>query len=328
MKFGIRLMEKVPSITVAAERITLEALTKDLAEAIKLHTLPNGTTFAHSSIIITSEELPVFLGDKRENTRLLTNLTDLWDVDRPSWKYRTKGKGTDEITGPWLGMLAASTPEGLMDSLPYSTIGAGFTSRIIFVYADNKSHSVSLPVETPELIDLRRQLIHDLEAISIMGGEMNFSQDGYDFWDQWYQSYDEKPVAMDTRFSAYAQRKPTMMLKMAICLSAAEGDSMLIEPSHLKGALGLLDGIEADMPRSFGGLGRAKEGPIVDRVMRQLRACTEIKEGDLMSLNWRDTDLDGLNRVLAMLQKMGVAKSRWEQRTNEPAVIYWKWVGD
>ena len=92
----------------------------------------------HCSMTIFSKELTVFIGYK--NSQFLADLTDLYDC-ADIWAYRTKNSGEYEVTGAWLNLLAATTPEQIQAALPAEAIGGGFASRVLFIYADKRGRT-------------------------------------------------------------------------------------------------------------------------------------------------------------------------------------------
>ncbi|MEG0454236.1 MAG: hypothetical protein RR559_02605, partial [Bacteroides sp.] len=165
LKFLTRL-----SIPLAAESITREALIQAMKEAESVVTLKNGSSLVHASLTVVSPELTVFLG--YNNNTLLSDLTDWFDC-RDTWQYRTKNSGTDDITGIFLNLLGATTPDLLRTTLPLDAIGGGLTSRMIFIYERDKGKVVPLPFLSADDKQLGEDLLHDLSNINTLKGSFS-----------------------------------------------------------------------------------------------------------------------------------------------------------
>ena len=152
------------NLRLTADRLSPEQFIKELSGSQVTTQFDSGRFMNHCSLTIFSKELTVFIGYK--NSQFLADLTDLYDCGDP-WTYRTKGSGHFEVTGAWVNMLAATTPEQLQAALPVEAIAGGFASRVLFIYADKRGKTVPMPLEDEEL---KEKLIADLEQISLLAG--------------------------------------------------------------------------------------------------------------------------------------------------------------
>ena len=185
--------------------------------------------FKHSSLSIISTEFESFLGQKTENAKMLVLLTDLFDCSEAPWKYRTKNSGNTTIPSVYLNLLGATTPESLATALPSQAIGGGLTSRIIFVWADKKEKKVPIPFETPETIELKEKLKHDMFLIAQIAGDYIFSREATCFWVEWYNKYEDLDIGRicnDPSFNGWYSRKPMLILKIAMIFAASESNSL------------------------------------------------------------------------------------------------------
>ena len=202
------LIKHLPEVKVSADSTTRESLIRVMqnSEGEFMH---DGEVQLHSSITVISKELAVFLG--HGNNDLLAFLTDLFDAP-DKWTYKTKHMGTDEIHGAWLNFLAATTPTWLVGSVPMEAIGGGFTSRVIFVVEDNVRFRNPFPVLTPKLLEVRKDLQHDLEVMGNYTGPMALSPEAMEFYIKWYT--DGNPKIDDSRFHGYSERRHVHLLKI------------------------------------------------------------------------------------------------------------------
>jgi len=157
IKYGVNFLSTIPDIKMSSDSATKEAMTDDIENSAIDELLPNGENLRHSSLNIISKEFESFLGQKKENTRMLTALTDLFDCP-DDWSSRTRHGVSNKIIRPWVNLLSATTPDSLASSLPATAVGGGLTSRIMFIWADKKKKSVPEPSMTQEEVKLKELL--------------------------------------------------------------------------------------------------------------------------------------------------------------------------
>ena len=275
---------------------------------------------------VISSELETFLGGKKDNARMLNTLTDLWDCPN-EWKYRTKGSGTNNLQRVFLTLIGATTPDSIANCIPASASGTGFTSRIIFCYADKKHIKVPEPEETAEIVRLKEVLIRDLDVISRMSGEYVFSPKGREFWHKWYLDYDDldpERICQDTMFNGWYERKPTFILKIALIVAASLGEYDLIHPYHMEEALNYIEHSEFSMDNSFRVVGRSEIASEVDLVLSIIKNHGTMNEQELMKLIWKDVDARKLENVMDTAVKTGKVG---RQITAERITYTWKGLG-
>lgn len=307
IKFGNSLLKTQEDIVISADAITREALLQDLEQAIADYPLNDAKVLRHCSMLATCSELETFLGNKKDNAKMLITLTDLWDCP-DLWRYRTKGAGTNVLSNIYLSIIAATTPESIANSIPATASGTGFISRIIFCYADKKAKKVPIPRETKDLISLRKKLIFDLAIICKNSGVYKFSNEGEAYWIKWYTRYDDADpdrFCQDTAFNGWYERKPIFILKLAMIYAAATTNVLLIEPQHIDEAIRLVESTEPSMGRSFRAVGRSDLAAETDMLMNLIAKHRTITEKKLYSIVWRDLDDIKFQNVIATIVKTG-----------------------
>ena len=156
-------------------------------------------------------------------------------------------------------------------------IGGGFTSRTIFVYAEEKRKLVAYPSHhlPSDFHKLREDLIHDLELISTdLIGEVSLTKEAREWGEKWYEEHYRKlrENPPDERFASYAARKQTHLHKLAIIYAVSERHSLEIEKEDLIFAEKLLTAMEEDMPKVFDKIGQTKITRVVSEVLALLKA--------------------------------------------------------
>lgn len=257
-------------IPLAAEAVTREALIRTLKESEAVLSTETGV-IVHSSLTVFSPELTVFLG--YNNVQLMSDLTDWFDCS-PKWVYRTKNSGTDDISGVFINLLGATTPDLIRSTLPLDAIGGGLTSRMIFVYEEKKGKIVPFPFISEETKKLETSLYYDIECINMLNGQFKVTKAFLSGWGDWYVAQDGKnPFGQDYNkaFDGYIERRPTQILKLSMIMNAARGDDMTIDLCDLERAVNLLERTEKKMPAVFGGIGIGTNSQLTNIVMNSLR---------------------------------------------------------
>jgi hypothetical protein len=329
ISFGEELLSNISGVAIAADTSTPQALLDDLEEAVTATLMPDSTNFSHSSLTIFSGEFESFLGDKKENARMLVILTDLFDCKQRPYRTRTRHSGSNEIPSPFLNMLAATTPESLANSLPSTAIGGGLTSRIIFVWAEGRRKKIDVPEKPPSRI--KDALVKDLAVISRIAGAYNFTGDGRAWWKKWYASYEEndpKRICKDPAFRGWYSRKPLFIIKLAVIIAASRAGSgeLVITPEYLEAALETLEEAERTMTKTFSAVGRSSVTADVELVRSLLQQHKVLSENTLLQMVWRDIDSKKFDTVIHTILRSGEARRTYVGPKGEKGIYYY-WVG-
>jgi hypothetical protein len=289
------------NLKLSADRLTPEYFIKELSSCLVTTQFDAGKFMNHCSLTVFSKELTVFIGYK--NSQFLADLTDLYDC-ADDWSYRTKGGGTFEITGAWLNMLAATTPEQIQAALPAEAVGGGFASRVLFIYADKRGKTVPVPIEN---VELKEKLIADLEEISLLGGPFLATNDYITTRTEWYaRQSQETQVIQDARFAAYYSRKASTATKLSMILSASRSDEMKLREVDFIRAVEMLDEAEIPMMRALSGVGKSDYAEILPQVMEEILKHKEVTMRYLMNRFAHDTTQFHLMKMVETLELMGV----------------------
>ena len=330
ISYSEELMAEVSTIVTSADAITPQAMLEDLELAKTEEVISDGTVLTHNSLSIISGEFESFLGQKKDNTKMLVLLTDLYDCKIRPYRYRTKGAGTNVIASPFLSLLAGTTPESLASALPSTAIGGGLTSRILFVWANKKEKKVPVPETTPELEELKKHLIYDLTTISRIIGAYNYTPESREWWRIWYNNYEEldsSRLCKDPVFRGWYSRKPTLVLKVSMLLTASKKDTLSVEVAELEEALTMIeDNEKGGMQKAFAAVGRSEVTPDVALVLQIIQRQRMISEKQLMSLVWRDIDASKFDVVIGTCIKMESVLRRYKSPDGKPGIWY-KWNG-
>lgn len=293
---GINLLREIEGINFGPDVITWQQLITSLSAAGSGEIDPKtGEIFPMAAITYCSDELGNLLNPNDRD--LIDALVNLWDGKRGVFRKETKTSGKDQVENPFVNIIGCTTPSWISGTFPEYLIGGGFTSRCVFIYADEKRQLVPLVDEAvpKEFNDMRKALIEDLRVISQLFGEFKITQAARDWNKVWYKAHWERPVAeLNTdQFAGYLARKQTHMFKLSMVLSASEGDSLAVDVRHLEAAHAMATSIEADMPKVFSKIGQTDITRGSTTIIELVHSQPGIKQTDLYkhlfrSLSYKD----------------------------------------
>ena len=266
MDMGMDLVKQVPGVKFGPDVVTWQALVTSFAAAQEDFQFGEDW-LPMSPLTLASGELGNLINPQ---DRDLVNLfITLWD-GRKSFEKITKGSGTDIVSAPWINMIGCTTPHWIADNMPAATVGGGFTSRCVFVYADRKENFIALPDEhtRPDHEAYAKTLVADLEHISTsLVGEYKIGEPARVWIRAWYQAmwstHNER--IDDARLDGYLARKQTHMLKLALILSASRGDDQEIILDDVVLADKMLEATEHDLDKVFSRIGRSEDSLQAER---------------------------------------------------------------
>lgn len=248
---GIELLREIEGIHFGPDSATWQAMTQAFAEASEVVELPGGDKIAMSCITLAVSELGTFLNPK--NSEMMDVLVDLWDGKAVPWQRMTKGEGEYSIPNPWVNLVGATTPSWLSENFPEYAIGGGFTSRTLFIYAENKRHLSAYPQDLLSEDDarLKKILIDDLRIIANARGPFTLLKETKAWGNAWYKKHWTEADDTSDQMAGYLARKQTHIHKVAMILSISKRDTMDIHPEDLEEAETLVTMLEYDMGRVF-----------------------------------------------------------------------------
>lgn len=300
---GLNLLTNEPTVKLSAESTTREALIRKMKTIGSVEPQEDGTIIRHSSITVFAPELTVFIGYKNE--QFLTDLTDWYDC-RDQWTYETKGQGVDELIGVCVNLIGATTSEALQHALPNISIGGGLTSRIIFVYADNKEKIIPYPFKSPEEMALLEDLQYDLNVITQMSGPFVYTPEYLKKKEHWYIEQHNKPPMLDPKFWGYLERRATHLLKLSMIMSASRNNARIITADDFDRALAWLRDAEKRMERVYRGYGRKEYAPLIPQVLRMITTHGSVKFTDLLIGTFKDLDTVELRSIIRTFEMQGL----------------------
>ena len=288
--------------TIFAQKITTEALIEALEKTKK-----NDACFG----LICASELSVFLGSDAIKSGIIPTLTDLYDSPK-EWVYHTRGRGKETLKNITLSMLGASTKDWLRTSIPAEAIGGGFTSRVIFVFEDAPSKLILFPEDQKHDQQRKDDLIHDLELIRKIYGQVVFSPKAIQLsWD-WYQS--ESCVIHEEKVDGYFGRKHDTLFKVATILSISESSELIVHEHHIESALKLLERNEKHLNTVMESVTSTSFGGNTDKVFQIVKKFRRLSHADLLQKCWRYATATEIAEMIKTLVESGEIKQQLDSK--------------
>jgi hypothetical protein len=267
ISLGMRLLRQVDGIHFGPESMTWQALGDDLSKAMEYFDYVDPTTGklesqTMSCLTISISELGTFL--RPDDSHLVSFLTRMWDGQKEPFKHKTKNSGNIDVENPWLNVIGATTPAWMRGNFGENLVGEGLTSRVVFIYADEKRHLVAYPGSQQKgssYYETEKKLVEDLKEISQMAGPYVLTRAARTWGEAWYSNHYKNPSQhlSSDRFAGYISRKQTHLHKLAMVLAAAKRDTQVIEQEDLEEANLILTQSEQSMLKVFESVGLVEE---------------------------------------------------------------------
>jgi hypothetical protein len=265
----MRLLRRVPGIHFGPDVVTWQALVGKFAESTETF-LYKGEHNIMSALTLESSEFGNLLDP--QDKAMVDLLVNLWDGKQGAFEKTTKMSGNDVVENPWINLIACTTPSWIAGNFPEYMVGGGFTSRCIFVYADEKDKYVAYPgLHVPDNLEAQEDsLVADLRHIAEnISGEYVLSRPAVAWGETWYQHhYENRPESLsEDRFGGYIARKQTHIHKLAMVLAASRSDKLIISVEDLQLANEMVTDLESDMPNVFAKIGRSDVSLQAERLL-------------------------------------------------------------
>lgn len=275
-----KAMESQPGVTNVPDVITRQAFFQQL-QAAERTDYWDGAPFVHSSLFVVASELVTFFQGKDIDQRL-ADLCALYD-GKSTFEYKTKTSGAVYAINPSVWILGATTPNWIQVSMPQLAVGGGMTSRTIFVVSTKKGRHISYTKMPAFDKELTNHLVFDLTEIRKLIGRFHFDTTAKVAYDDWYENIYPNHNIKDPRLLTYAERLPSMIIKVAMVNSAAKGDSMVITELDLRQTIQFFNDIHITMPLAFGGHGMSRLSAQTNLVKELLRNRILISEAEILA---------------------------------------------
>jgi len=261
MEIGLDLISEVEDIMILHERMTVEGLIDRLQRVV---IMPDGRVLPDGSVLIHADELSNLFGKASYITDLMSFLTAAY-TSKAKLDFLTRSRSLCSVRNPCISLLAGTTPEQMSEIFPSMALTSGMLGRIVIV-AGSKGQRVAKPKLDEKM---RSPLIHDLSAISKLYGEMKVTKEADKAFDEWYEQINPNPPS---ELISFYERKHDHVLKLAMIISVAESDELVLTTDHLKSAIAAVEMAEEGMPEALSYIGASIQSNLADRVFSVIKS--------------------------------------------------------
>ena len=263
----VQLLKNVPGINFGPSTVTWQALYDAFACVGETVDIDLQTQITQSALVINSSEFGITLNP--QDTEMVDQLVHIWDGRE--MRKRTRKDGEMIIPTPCLNMIACTTPAWIAENMPRYLIGGGLTSRMLFVYGEEKAQYIAYPwMHLPKDFPERQgKLTRDLERISLLKGAFTMSPEALEWGKAWYENFHkvEKKQLDPTLIGGYIARKQTLVHKVAMVISTSRSDTLEITLQDLQRAEKIITSLELHMPKVYSRIGMTKESNAGEQIM-------------------------------------------------------------
>lgn len=255
---------------VAATQITKEAMTLEMSQ----DKFPGRRVFQrdgrqeeYNQYAIFATELTQFIGVNEIG--FLDFLTTVWD--EPVYEVKTKNKGNDFITGPYITMLACMTPEIVKGYLKQNILTGGFARRTAFIHVAHKN-IIHIPSYTESQQEAERRCVKFGQKLQGRSGAFSWSEELKEYYCVWNQKNEEKLRDRHPTTRGWYESKGEMLFKIAMLVALAEEAPLVLEILHYEQAIRFCALLEKNLERVFEGTGTNPNANVASQVCRMLEA--------------------------------------------------------
>jgi hypothetical protein len=315
------MLREIGTIPFAATCMTKEALCKYMAtQCLRTFPIPGTDRVKeYSPITMCLTELSHFLG--ANSAHMIDFLTTIYDQE--FYDAKTKNKGDDLIPGPYLTVLACTTPSNITRYLKEDVISGGFSRRALFAFELDEGDPIAFPVITEEASQAWKSCVEWSKQLELVAGEFQWSSDAIGWYKPWY---DELFYSLRTHTNimtrGYYKSKHIQLLKIGMLIALSESTELRLTKEHLLVGLEILDKLETNLPKVFEGMGRNELAPVAARMVDLLEMAGQpVPEKKVVAEFFRDADTRELYGIIAHLASTGKIVQLEEKNKETGAVI-------
>lgn len=288
-----------PGPKLIAQKITPEALISSLRLVRKGDKGENMQQTCGGVII--ADELMTLINKKSYEAGLASLLIPFYDCEN-KFTYETKSRGTETVDRAHLSLLGASTVNSIRESLPSSAIGDGFTSRIMFIYTDDIPPPVAWTEYSAEKTRTQEELVRYLEGLASLKGKVSFTPEAKAFYIEEYERFHKNSDFYNNPLlGAYASRRHTHHLKLAMCMMVSEDPDVILEVKHLEGAKQIIEEAEEHMATVLNQIVTTDIGDMTQEVYQYICSKSPVPRSEVIRYFTHKLDAQSLGKILDTL---------------------------
>lgn len=235
---------EIPDFHLSPTSMTAASLIDTLLECKRTIIRPPHEPIEYNTMLIAADELGAFI--HKYDDEMIAVLSSFYDPD--PYGHARRGKDIKiKIKSPQLNVLCGSTPSNLLKFMPEGAWDQGFTSRMIFVFSDERIIGDDFSNETRSM---SKDLISDLKTINSIVGEFGVSEDYRNLVNLW-RSNGEQPSPSHPKLIHYNTRRRAHFYKLSIVAAIDRSNALLLTRDDFNRAMNWLVEAETYMPDIF-----------------------------------------------------------------------------
>src|SRR6185437_5189364 len=258
----------------------------------------------YNSMFIAPDELGTFI--HKYDNEMTDGLSALYDPD----EYSQERRGGDlkiKIKSPQVSILSGATPTRLMEIIPESAWGQGFTSRALMIFSDERIIGDDFaPIERK----LSDDLLHDIKLINGLVGNFQVAEDYRNLVNLWRQN-GEAPAPTHPKLIHYNTRRKVHFYKLSMVAAIDRSNTLVLTRDDFNRAMNWLVQAEANMPDVFKAGTSGSDAAAMDEIFHyvQVAGARGLPEHKLVHYARQRVPAHSVMRVIEIMSRSGMIKS-------------------
>jgi energy-coupling factor transporter ATP-binding protein EcfA2 len=216
-------------VPIYKDFITPQGLVQFMSES-KVSVECNGKISYKTPCLVYASELGTLLTRTAGIQELTLVLTELFNK-QGNYEYRTKGSGFIYVENPNVTFWACCFPQWIDEELSSAALRSGFLGRMLVVNNTKRrfwKEGMTLSVDDQML---REDLIHDLQIISSLYGEIKWRPEAKVKWSKWYinQETEYTQGTDNIEVEGFISRRAQFIQRVAMLLAVAQRNELEID---------------------------------------------------------------------------------------------------
>ena len=244
------LIDAIPDMRIMRDSMTSQGLIKSMNHKVQVIKDDKITEELRSDVAIFADEVAnLFSYERTRASQMVIFLTRTYGCPG-IYDHTTVRDSTVRLHNLYPVLLGGTDPRNLK-VLPDDAVG-GLTGRLIWVVeSQRRKNNSGWKRDSRKVLErqaLREALMHDLQCIAKLQGEVKVETRAMDLFDDWYNTLAQKDIK-DPEIDAFYQRCHTTALRLAILVSLSKSSDMVITSNHMKAGIALIEQVQPEMKR-------------------------------------------------------------------------------
>lgn len=291
-------LQEIPEFHIAPTSLTAASLVDALLVAKRFIIQLPDPPLEYNSMLIAVDEMGTLMS--KYDDEMIAILSAFYDPD----PYGQRRRGNDlkiTIKSPQLNILAGSTPSNLLKFMPEGAWDQGFTSRILFVFSDERIIGDDFADHNKPL---NPDLIHDLKIINTLSGKYSVSTEYRDAVNNW-RALGEPPQPNHPKLLHYNTRRRVHLYKLSIVAAAERSNTLLLTRDDFNRAMGWLLEAEQTMPDIFKAGIAGADNKAMDEIYHYVLCSKRVPEHKLIHFASEHVPAHSVLRVIEIMERSG-----------------------